>query len=256
MSRPPGSSSSRSLPDEADLAAAWEKNAPLWIAWARAEGHDSYHRFHRDVFFDLLPPPGRATLDLGCGEGRVAADLARVGHAVVGVDRSPSMVAAARAAHPAIRFEEADAAALPFADESFDCVVAFMSLHDMDDLDGAVREAARVLEPGGRLCVAVVHPLNSAGAFTAREADAPFVIEGSYLAPFRYEEAQSRDGFEMRFVSQHRPLAGYTAPLRQAGLLIEELREPGSRELPDADAPSQRWLRVPLFLHLRAVKPR
>jgi SAM-dependent methyltransferase len=247
--------SRRALPDDADLSAAWEENAALWIAWARAEGHDSYHRFHRDAFFDLLPPPGRATLDLGCGEGRFAADLARAGHAVVGVDRSPSLVAAARAADPDIRFEQADAASLPFADASFDCVVAFMSLHDMDDLDGAVREAARVLEPGGRLCGAVVHPINSAGGFAGEESDAPFVIDGTYLAPSRYEEVQARDGYEMRFVSQHRPLAGYTAPVHEAGLLIEELREPGCRGTPDASEPTHRWQRVPLFLHIRAVKP-
>jgi SAM-dependent methyltransferase len=249
-------SSSRSRPETTDLATAWEENAALWIAWARADGHDSYHRFHRDLFFDLLPPPGRATLDLGCGEGRVAADLTGLGHAVVGVDLAPSMVAAARAAHPRIRFEEADAASLPFADESFDCVVAFMSLHDMDDFDQAVREAARVLEAGGRLCIAVVHPLNSAGQFTGDEADAPFVIEGSYLASARYEDVQRRDGLEMRFVSVHRPLADYCAALRDAGLLIEELREtPRLDGIPDLPERSRRWLRVPLFLHLRALKP-
>jgi ubiquinone/menaquinone biosynthesis C-methylase UbiE len=51
-----------------------------------------------------------------------------------------------------------------------------MVLHDVDDLDGAVREAARVLEPGGRLCLAIVHPMNSAGRFEGEAADAPFRI--------------------------------------------------------------------------------
>jgi hypothetical protein len=41
---------------------AWEAEAESWIRWARAEGHDSYWRFHRDQFFALAPPPGRRTL--------------------------------------------------------------------------------------------------------------------------------------------------------------------------------------------------
>jgi hypothetical protein len=56
-------------------------------------------------------------------------------------------------------------------------------LHDIDDLAGAAAEIGRVLAPGGRLCAAIVHPLNSAGTFAGREPDAPFVITGSYADP-------------------------------------------------------------------------
>src|SRR5204862_4272284 len=100
----------------ADLAAAWHEHAPEFITWARRPGHDSYWRFHRDVFFELLPPPGRRTLDLGCGEGRLARDLAALGHTVVGVDAAPAMVDAARDADPGFDVQLADAAALPFED--------------------------------------------------------------------------------------------------------------------------------------------
>jgi hypothetical protein len=44
--------------ESADLAAAWEQHAPEFIAWARKPDHDSYWRFHRDQFLELLPPPG------------------------------------------------------------------------------------------------------------------------------------------------------------------------------------------------------
>jgi 2-polyprenyl-3-methyl-5-hydroxy-6-metoxy-1,4-benzoquinol methylase len=84
----------------ADLAAAWREHSDEFIAWAREPGHDSYWRFHRDLFLDLLPPPGRRTLDLGCGEGRLSRDLAARGHSMVGVDLAPEMVDAARAADP------------------------------------------------------------------------------------------------------------------------------------------------------------
>jgi ubiquinone/menaquinone biosynthesis C-methylase UbiE len=127
------------------LRDAWEAEAGNWVEWARRAGHDSYGKFHRDAFLELLPPPGRLTLDVGCGEGRLARDLQALGHRVVAVDASPSMVAAAREADPEGEYELANGAELPFADGSADLVVAFMSLQDMDDPEGAVREASRVL---------------------------------------------------------------------------------------------------------------
>src|SRR5690242_11429796 len=139
----------RTRPDDSDLAAAWERNAERWIAWARAEGHDSYWRFNRDLFLEIVPPPPVRVLDLGCGEGRFSRDLKALGYDVVGVDRSRTLVAAAREADPSLEIHEADAAALPFDDRSFEVVIAFMSLQDMDDMNGAVREAARVLVRGG-----------------------------------------------------------------------------------------------------------
>ncbi|MCC6557719.1 MAG: methyltransferase domain-containing protein [Polyangiaceae bacterium] len=76
----------------------WEAEAPAFATWARAPGHDSYVRFHRDQFLPFLPEPGRRTLDIGCGEGRVSRDLKALGHTVEGVDASATMVALAREA--------------------------------------------------------------------------------------------------------------------------------------------------------------
>lgn len=255
MSRPPDRPLMRTRLAAADLRAAWEEQAPAFIAWAREPGHDSYWQFHRDVFLELVPPPGRRTLDLGCGEGRLSRDLKALGHEVVGVDGSETMLAAAREADAELELHHADAAALPFPAGAFDLMVAFMSLQDVDDADGAIREAARVLEPGGRLCLAVVHPLNSAGTFDGEEAESPFVIEGSYLDPSYYADNVARDGLEITFVSAHRPLEAYAEALTGAGLLIERLREPAVPEQAIAKPRARRWQRLPLFLHMRALKP-
>jgi SAM-dependent methyltransferase len=238
-----------------ELRQAWEENAAAWVEWARAPGHDSYWRFHRDLFLEILPSPSGRTLDLGCGEGRLARDLAALGHDVVGIDVVPAMVAAAREAAPEMELHVADAAALPFEDGSFGLVVAFMSLQDVDDLHGAIRQAARVLAPGGRFCLAVVHPFGSAGSFTERAPDAHFVIEGSYLDERTTDLAVERDGRAMRFVSRHRPLETYVEQLAACGFLLERLREPKLPEAAFRDASGWRWQRMPLFLHLRAVKP-
>jgi ubiquinone/menaquinone biosynthesis C-methylase UbiE len=119
---------------------SWEWQADRWLAWARTPGHDSYWLF-RDSFFDaIVPAPGRLTLEVGCGEGRVARDLARLGHTVIALDASPTLVATAAAADPAGRYLVADAAALPLGDESLDLVVTYNSLMDVADMPAAVQE--------------------------------------------------------------------------------------------------------------------
>jgi SAM-dependent methyltransferase len=147
-------------------------------------------------------------------------------------------------------YRVADAAALPVPDGAVELVTAFLSLHDVDDLDGAVREVARVLSDDGRLCAAIVHPINSAGKFESSEPDASFVITGSYLDAHRYADTVERDGLRMTFTSEHRPLQAYFDALADAGLVVDRLAE-----IPDSTAPAgSRWRRLPLFLQLRAVK--
>ena len=227
------------------LHEGWEREAENWVAWVRRPGHDTYWRFHRDRFLELLPAPGRLTLDMGCGEGRFPRDLAARGHAVLGVDRSPTLLRAAVAAgSPPVAL--ADAARLPFVAAAFDLVVAFMSLQDIDDMRGAVAEAARVLEPGGRLCFAIVHPLNATGQFVSREPDADFVIRGDYFEARKYTDHVERDGLALTFHQHHRPLQDYFAALAAAGFLVEAVREVGDTQ--------GRWARLPLFLHVRAIR--
>jgi len=235
------------------LRDAWERNAADFVAWARKPGHDSYWRFHRDLFLELLPPPGRLTLDIGCGEGRLARDLKARGHTVVGIDASPTMVDHAREADPELDIRLADAVALPFVDGAADLAVAFMSLQDVDDMPGAIAEAARVLCPGARLCLAIAHPLNSAGTFVGEDDGGAFVLEGSYLDAFRYADTLEHDGLRVTFASEHRPLHAYVDALEEAGLRIERLREPRTARAQTRSG-TGRWERVPLFLHIRAVK--
>jgi hypothetical protein len=85
------------------------------------------------------------------------------------------------------------------------------------------------------------------------DPQAPFVVEGSYLDTHRYTDEIERDGLPMTFHSVHRPLEEYSRALEDAGLVVEAIREVTVDGDSAVSRPSEaRWLRIPLFLHLRA----
>jgi SAM-dependent methyltransferase len=150
----------------------------------------------------------------------------------------------------------ADATEIPFRDGTFDLAVAYMCLHDIDNMPLAVAEIARVLGRPGRLCAAIPHPINTAGFFQSRDAGASFVISGSSLQTGPLRMVADRGGIRLTFHSEHRPLESYTRALEASGLLIEAIREVKPPDhLAGRDPAARRWQRIPLFLHLRAIKP-
>jgi ubiquinone/menaquinone biosynthesis C-methylase UbiE len=179
----------------------------------------------------------------------VTRDLKELGHRVVGIDGSETMAAAAREADPSGEYLVADAAELPFPDGHADVVVAFMSLMDVDDMAGSVRELARVLEPGGKLALAVVHPINSAHDIDRLHSEGRLVLTEDYFDRRRYSDFIERDDMRMTFESRHYTLQDYFDVLLGAGFQVEDLREISDPEHP-------RWSRYPLFLHLLAGRPK
>jgi ubiquinone/menaquinone biosynthesis C-methylase UbiE len=236
---------------EHDVARHWERVAAEWMDWARTPGHDAFWAY-RAEFREFLPAPGAATLDIGCGEGRISRELTDLGHHVTAADISATLLDAAHQASSAARYVHADAADLPFDDDTFDRVVSYNMLMDVADMPAVVAEAARVLAPGGILTIGIVHPLVDIGTFSSPEPESPYVIASTYYGQKHVTATQTRDGRVMHFAGWSRPLEAYVAALEAAGLAVTTLREPR----PDLTiAPGlQRWDRLPLFLWMRAQR--
>jgi SAM-dependent methyltransferase len=116
-----------------------------------------YHERILEPFLDRVAGerPGGKALDLGCGTGVVTVLLARRGLEVVGVDHSPEMLERGRRKLEAAgldgTLETGDVRALRFGDDEFDCVTIQGLLHHLEEVEPCLREATRVLRPGGFL---------------------------------------------------------------------------------------------------------
>jgi SAM-dependent methyltransferase len=236
------------------LDPAWEARAHEWARFARSPEHDHFFwTFNGPRFLELIPSPGRCTVDIACGEGRLGRLLRGRGHRVVAVDAARTM---ARLAHEAggQSVVVGNASHLPIASGTADLAVAFMSLQDIADLEPAVAEVARVLVKGGHFCIAIAHPIRSAGHFDSKEPDSGFSLR-SYFQSRPWSWRSEHTGLQLELPGIHRPLDAYTAALEHEGFLIDVIREPRPADEQVSVHPrSERWLRIPCFLHIRAVR--
>jgi SAM-dependent methyltransferase len=258
-----------------EVAQYWEANAETWTRHARA-GYDIYRDgLNTPAFLEMLPPvQGLSGLDIGCGEGSNTRELARLGAMMHAIDLAPTFIRhadeAERAEPLGITYQVADATDLPFDPDSFDFTTAFMSMMDMADHGDALCEAARVMRPGGFLQFSILHPCfvpphrkvlrEPNGATRAIEVGGYFDSTEGRIDTFRFEnlpeeELQKAEPFLVpRF---HRTLSGWVTLIVEAGLVIERFGEPRvSLEVAKAEPALEDTLVAPLFLHIRARKPR
>lgn len=124
-------------------------SSATWDARLYDEKHAFVWEKAKGVVELLAPRPGERILDVGCGTGHLTAEIAATGAIVTGVDRSPEMIAEAKAKHPGIEFGVRDARELSF-DRQFDAVFSNAALHWIREPEKVISGVAKALKPGGR----------------------------------------------------------------------------------------------------------
>jgi demethylmenaquinone methyltransferase / 2-methoxy-6-polyprenyl-1,4-benzoquinol methylase len=112
-----------------------------------------HHRWRERAADLARVGPGTRALDVATGTGDLAIALARRGGEVVGSDFSEGMLERARAKNPHVRWEQANALALPYDDDAFDAATVGFGARNFSDLERGIAEMARVVRPGGRVVV-------------------------------------------------------------------------------------------------------
>ncbi|MEM7490122.1 MAG: class I SAM-dependent methyltransferase [Pseudomonadota bacterium] len=232
----------------------WQSSAPAWIE-GMAEGGDFIraHVLDGPMLARVRAIQPATALDVGCGEGRACRFLTGEGIAMTGLDPVPEMLAAARASDPASTYVQGFAEALPFPDATFDLVISYLSLIDIDDYRVAIAEMARVRASGGHLLMANLNGFatasDTAGIRRCAETDEVLHPLGRYL-----EERQT--WFEwggMRIRNWHRPLSHYMAAFLAQGLVLNTFQEPQ----PTGGPPDriERYMELPSMVLMEWRKP-
>ena len=173
---------------------------------------------------------GKRVLDLGCGAGYGAAELAHVADRVTGVDVAPDAVEYARAHYTAenLAFEEGSATQLPYQDGSFDLVVAFEMIEHLEDWRGFLSEARRVLASSGQLIVSTPNRLYYTESRGVHGAN-PFHVHEFDFAEF-HSELRAVFPYVSMFLENHVEGVAF-APFEPGNTV--EARVDASETLPD-----------------------
>lgn len=130
----------------------FDRIAPVYDAMNRVMTVGLDRRWRKLAVSEVVWP-GDRVLDACCGTGDLAVEGERRGGRVVGLDFSERMLERARKKSGAIEWVQGDALALPFGEGEFDAATVGFGVRNLADLEGGLRELARVLKPGGKLAV-------------------------------------------------------------------------------------------------------
>lgn len=165
-------------------------------------------------------------LDLGCGEGRFCRMMSPHANRVVGLDPTQELLQQAVSLGVA-EYVLGHAEALPFPDSSFDLVVCYLVLLDIEDAQTALSEVVRVLRPGGTLLIAEMCSWATAslkkGDGWRRDEKGALKIQISHYLDV-HENRMSWDGIEI--INWHRPQSFYFHQLLKHSMILTRYDQP------------------------------
>ena len=211
------------------------------------------------------PKRGKKILEVGCGNGFFTHAFAAAGSEAVGSDIAKEMIDAAKAKFPGIQWHAAPADNLSFAkDASFDAGVVVLALQNIENLHGALSEAARTLKARGEFIAVLNHPAFRIPKKSFWGFDEEKGVQYRRLDGYLSESAEEIDmdpgkTFNKRTtVSFHRPLQVYVKALAKAGFGVVGLEEwisnKSSQAGPRQKAEDTSRKEFPLFLMIKAQK--
>ncbi|MCE7864267.1 MAG: class I SAM-dependent methyltransferase [Bacteroidetes bacterium CHB5] len=251
----------------------WNDNATAWTELVRA-GYDVYRdHLNTPAFFEILPSiSGLSGLDIGCGEGHNTRLLTRQGARMHGIDISEVFVEYAQAEERqnplGINYKVATANALPYTNEQFDFATSFMCLMDVPNLHESLREAYRVVKPGGFFQFSIAHPCfstphrrnlrNESGETYAFEVGNYFAARPGVIEEWIFHSAPTnvKAKFQKFKVPVfHSTLTEWLMAILQVGFTLECINEPVPSIAIVKEIPALQDARiVSYFLHVRCRK--
>lgn len=240
----------------------WDALASWYDGWMGADGSDHHRKLAIPAVLSLLDlQAGETLLDIGAGQGVLAAYVAETGARYTGIEISPRLLALAQKRHGKHgRFLLGDARHLeriaPLKGGQFDAAVFLLSIQDMNPLEDVLHSASWALRAGGRLVILMTHPCfripRQSGWGYDSGRDLRFRRVDSYLKPLAVPMKAHRHGVSISF---HRPLHHYVNGLGACGLLVDALREICAYESAETPKSERRAnAEIPLFMGLRARK--
>jgi SAM-dependent methyltransferase len=232
----------------------WEINAGWWQDGFTDGADPEYEEQIIPMAAERLAGLTRV-LDIGTGDGQLARVAVKLGAQCVGIDPTLAQVVVANQRGGGVDYARAEAATLPFADASFDGVLACLVFEHISAVDEAIAEVARVLQPGGRFIFFLNHPLlqtPGSGWIDDHIIDEQYWRIGPYLTESDVIEEVEKNVF-IPFV--HRPMSRYVNAMAANGMHLLEMQEPAppqgflekAAEYGDADT-------IPRLLLLHARK--
>lgn len=213
----------------------------------------------------VAPAPGMKVLEVGCGDGYFADAFEKAGADVEGSDVAAPMILQAKERNARVRWYVASADHLSFAKNGlYDKVVVVLALQNIENLNGAIAEASRVLAEGGELVVVLNHPAFRIPKKSSWGFDDATDVQYRRLDAYLTESAEEidmdpgREKGKRTTMSFHRPLQLYIKLLVKHGLAVtgfeewnsNKKSEPGPRQTAEDQARKE----FPLFLMLKAKK--